>query len=173
VRGLALAFATLAYGCETVAPARPYGSFVEPPTLTGNAGCLIQSQGRTLLLVHRPGGQLGFPGGTAQSGESAQRTAQRETWEETGLDVDVRSLVMAFDNGFLLFECTPNALFSKVSAPPLPSWAKNEISEMVWADLDSIDPGGWRFPEQLEEVKSTLRRPRTQDDGSTPTPEQR
>ena len=40
-----------------------------------------------LLIKHANGGHWSFPKGHMESGETEEETAQREVWEETGIDI--------------------------------------------------------------------------------------
>ncbi|MGD8808593.1 MAG: NUDIX hydrolase [Gammaproteobacteria bacterium] len=120
----------------------------------GNAGCLIVLNGRTLLIEHRVSGRLGFPGGTAEAGEISQCTAHRETWEETGLDVEVGAFVKRLSTDFSLYECHSDKVrLSSDRAPPLARWSRVEVSGLQWRDIDEIAEEQWRFPDQLSEVR--------------------
>jgi 8-oxo-dGTP pyrophosphatase MutT (NUDIX family) len=120
----------------------------------GNAGCLIAVDGRTLLIAHSISGKLGFPGGTSRAGESAQCTAHRETWEETGIDVEVGAFLKQLSTGFLLYAChAGSGELSPDEIPHLPAWSLTEVSGFVWRDLDSVEAAEWRFPDQVEEVR--------------------
>ena len=61
------------------------------------AAVLIARDGRLLLGKRGPGareaGKWSFPAGFVERGESVERAAAREAWEETGLDVVVGDLV--------------------------------------------------------------------------------
>ena len=119
----------------------------------GNAGCLIAMDGKTLLIEHLLGGKLGFPGGTALQDEMAQCTAHRETWEETGLDVEVGPFLRRLSTGFLLYACTSDRRrLSSAAAPPVADWSRNEVSGLLWRDLDDVPESQWRFPDQIDEV---------------------
>jgi 8-oxo-dGTP diphosphatase len=71
-----------------------------------SAGCLVLDQGE-LLLVKIMDGTYGPPGGSADSNESAQCAAERETWEETGVQVSAGELAAEFDTGFHLYWYAP------------------------------------------------------------------
>jgi 8-oxo-dGTP pyrophosphatase MutT (NUDIX family) len=62
------------------------------PLILVAAGVLICNAAGDLLLQRRTDDELwGIPGGSMELGESAEETARREVWEETGLTVgDVR-----------------------------------------------------------------------------------
>jgi 8-oxo-dGTP pyrophosphatase MutT (NUDIX family) len=124
----------------------------------GDAGCLIVSNDKTLLVVHRFGGKLGFPGGGGHAEESAQCTAHRETWEETGLDVTVGPLAEEFREGFMLYACDPGPGVTSESAPALKSWSKLEISGLVWRDAARETTWrDWRFPSQRRAARELTR----------------
>lgn len=108
--------------------------------VTGNAGCWVV-KGNTLLLVKQRTGKYSFPGGTAESGERAQCTAHRETWEEAGIDVRVGGLKHQFDNGFYLFNCDADNRNGKTR-----DWG--EVIDVVWADPAAIAQQQWRYPYQ-------------------------
>src|SRR5512142_1362010 len=59
------------------------------PSHTLGAVCLIENEGRLLVLRqrHRPGWTL--PGGLVNRGETAAEAARREVREETGLRVEI------------------------------------------------------------------------------------
>ena len=61
-----------------------------------SAGCLTVDNGE-LLLVKIMGGTYGPPGGSTKSNESAQCAAERETWEETGVQVSAGDLAAELD----------------------------------------------------------------------------
>jgi len=58
--------------------------------------------GRLLLALRAKGpstavGRWGFPGGMHEVGETVLAAAQRELWEETGIDAMARRVIDAFD----------------------------------------------------------------------------
>lgn len=58
------------------------------------AGAVIaDDKGRVLLQKRGDTGKWGLPGGCMELGESAEETAVRETFEETGLVVEVGELI--------------------------------------------------------------------------------
>ena len=56
-------------------------------------GCLFDDRGRVLLQKRGDSGKWGFPGGAIELGETPEEAAIREVKEETGLDVQVESLI--------------------------------------------------------------------------------
>jgi ADP-ribose pyrophosphatase YjhB (NUDIX family) len=61
--------------------------------LAPSSGCLVVDQG-DVLLVKIMGGSYGPPGGSVNKRESAQCAAERETWEETGVEVRAGELAI-------------------------------------------------------------------------------
>jgi 8-oxo-dGTP pyrophosphatase MutT (NUDIX family) len=120
----------------------------------GSAACLVRYNDLTLLVEHRIGGKISVPGGAAARGETAQCTAHRETWEETGVEVEVGPLLDRYDYGLHLYACEPVAAVDTQSLE-FPLWRNLEISKVLWMDPDEIretDPSDWRFPEQRREL---------------------
>lgn len=107
-----------------------------------SAGCLVMHRGK-LLLTEVRGGKFGPPGGSALEGEVAQCTAERETWEETGIAVKAGELATRFDNGFHLYWCEPQ------DSNPVPSISRPmEVTSVDFYDPESFETLNWRFPEQ-------------------------
>lgn len=141
-----------------VAPAfsqPPCRTAVEAPDFAFAAGCLVRDGERMLAVRHRFGGKLGFPGGRAGSGESAQCVAHRETWEETGVDVVVHEMLKRFGNGFALYRCEP--VDSAAATMEVPASGGNEVTAVLWIDPRDTRPEDWRFPRDHPEVLKLLR----------------
>lgn len=69
---------------------RPAGVLV--PVLIGPDGPHLLFTVRSRSLRHHPG-QISFPGGGCEPGESPEDAARREAWEEVGLDVPGSALI--------------------------------------------------------------------------------
>lgn len=112
-------------------------------------------QGHRLLVIRRPEGDLGFPAGTTRSAETAQCTAHRETWEETGENVLVGSLLHIFNDfpaTFYLYRCYVEAGTGDSDEAFVPC-DQQEVEEVLWIEPERVDPHSWRFPTQYETVK--------------------
>ena len=120
----------------------------QQPDPAANAGCLIQENGKLLVVRQRGSGKLNIPAGTRSSNESAQCTAHRETWEETGFSVRVGPLARAFDNGFRLYHC------EIIAEGAQPFAGKREVSEVLWATTAEINSDNWRYPEQAAVIQA-------------------
>ena len=106
------------------------------------AGCFIKRGDRLLVVKHRHNGKLGVPAGFSESGESAQCTAHRETWEEAGVAVEVGQLLKRFGNGFLLYRCRPLTAPERLDVPPS---GLMEVSAVVWINPPQVGANEWRF----------------------------
>ena len=114
------------------------------------AACLIKTNSKVLLVEHRLSGKLDFPGGGLLENESVACTAHRETWEETGFNVEVTQYLSTTPNGLAIFGCDLDAgieaLPDAFDAPP---WAKLEIKKLVKADPFTLDHDAMRFADDL------------------------
>ena len=117
-----------------------------------NAGCFIANDNKVLFVEGR-NGKLSLPGGGLSSGEAPQCTAEREAWEETGIEVVAREKIMTFENGFQLFNC--QAIAGQVlngSKRP----RRMEIKAIHWLAADEFQGHQWRFPDQVEWIRGQL-----------------
>jgi len=105
-----------------------------------------------LVVRHRLSGGLNLPGGMARTGEGAQCTAHRETWEETGLDVLVHGLRYRFANGFALYDCRLPDGSGTAEQIPVPASGTAEVAGVLWVDPRDTAPSHWRFPDQYPDL---------------------
>ena len=133
--------------CAGESPGCPYtGAADSAPS----AGCFsVSSKG--LLLVQDLNGRLSPPGGSSEPGESAQCTAFRETWEETGLRLQPRELLEVFDTGFHLYRCERDAASGEIDPPP-----RFEVSDAFYLPAARFDNYEWRYPEQQLQMREML-----------------
>ena len=106
-----------------------------------SSGCLVVDQG-DVLLVKIMGGSYGPPGGSVNKRESAQCAAERETWEETGVEVRAGELAITFENGFQLYAC------ESVSGRDITITRPLEIKDADWFSDEQLSQLRWRYPEQ-------------------------
>jgi 8-oxo-dGTP pyrophosphatase MutT (NUDIX family) len=118
---------------------------------TANAGCLVLKQ-QQLLMVIDLSGKLSVPGGSSDGAESPSCTAHRETWEETGLDIQPRELVRVFENGFHLYHCALHDGSGEID-PPL----RFEIERALWLAPENFDDYPWRFPDQQQWLEQWIK----------------
>ncbi|MDB2331075.1 NUDIX hydrolase [Alteromonas sp.] len=142
-------------GCDSEPPSQPacrsaqqLDEFVSSTSRA--AGCVIATDGKMLFVTHRLSGKLDIPGGGQNDDEALACTAHRETWEETGFNVEVRHVVGTTSNGMTLFSCHLDAGIAKLPdafAPP--PWGKIEISSLQKHDPFLLSHEALRFPDDL------------------------
>lgn len=137
-------------GCQQQAQ-RPC-PYAEDKTQGANAGCLVTRGDDVLIITMRLTGKQSLPGGTSDTGESPRCTAYRETYEETGVKVTVNNLLTQLDNGFQLYQCTPQE-----AEPVLETQDWKEVSDVSWRSWLSLDKDNWRFPEQFTQTRNIIR----------------
>ena len=114
-----------------------------------SAGCLAVDNGE-VLLVKIMGGTYGPPGGSVDSSESAQCAAERETWEETGVQVNARELAAEFDNGFRLYWC------EAVSGREIEISRPMEIQHADWYAPELFQHLKWRYANQADIIQTLM-----------------
>lgn len=124
----------------------------ETPMASANAGCLIV-ENHEVLMLKQWNAKWALPGGTAEAGEAAQCTALRETWEETGLKVNVGGLIHVYENGFHLFSCERQADQPKLNEKR--SFTV-EVLDVAWVGVEKFDGLNWRFSNQRQVIEDWL-----------------
>ena len=114
-----------------------------------SAGCLAVNDG-DLLLVKIMGGTYGPPGGSVNKNESAQCAAERETWEETGVQVSAGDLAVEFDNGFRLYWC------EAVSGRHIEIDRPLEIRHADWYAPELFQHLKWRYADQADIIQALM-----------------
>lgn len=130
------------------------------PLPLADAGCLTIVRGR-VLVIRAWDGRMALPGGTAIARETAQCTAHRETWEETGYPVAVQALYQRFDNGFHLFHCAlvdsaPAGQNAGAEWPLAPRPFSIEVRSVHWLKAAQLKDYPWRFPAQMTLLEAAL-----------------
>ena len=105
-----------------------------------SAGCLVVHENQLLLMEGRSG--FGPPGGAAEADESAQCAAERETFEESGVEVVAGELAATFDNGFHLYWCDSVGIPEPEIQRPL------EVSSVGFYSHEQFPDLRWRYPQQ-------------------------
>ncbi|MDN4503543.1 NUDIX hydrolase [Alteromonadaceae bacterium BrNp21-10] len=142
----------LVISCSSEQPADPICRIDDRhfDTHSGNAGCVIRLQNRLMSITHRLSGKYDIPGGTSASQETAQCTAHRETWQETGFNVEVGELLGEKDNGFRFYQCTLSGNFTgEISQFPVPDWSQSEVTAIQLVDPFATPAKQWRYPDEL------------------------
>ena len=116
----------------------------------------VEMRGLELLFIRRAeyaedpwSGQVAFPGGRHEPGdESLERTAIRETWEETGIDLAASGAMLGTlddvrPNTILLPKIVVRPYVAAVSAAA-EIVGSGEVAEAFWVPLDALrDESGW------------------------------
>ncbi|UAA38054.1 NUDIX domain-containing protein [Paraneptunicella aestuarii] len=122
--------------------------------ISSNAGCIVRVGDRILSLTNRKSSKFDIPGGNMIVGESAQCTAHRETWEETGFNVEVGEYLGTSPKGFRFYACELDDDFGgKVQKFPVPDWAQFEVVSIQLVDPFITSPKEWRFPDQVVQIR--------------------
>lgn len=116
----------------------------------------VEARGLELLFIRRAeyaedpwSGQVAFPGGRREPGdESLERTAIRETWEETGIDLAASGAIIG-----ALDDVRPNTIvLPRVVVRPFVAAVSSdaeiresgEVAEAFWVPLDALrEEAGW------------------------------
>lgn len=108
-----------------------------------HAGCFV-SNGTTMLAVKLTydGNLFDIPGGRTDGHEPATKTAERETFEESGYQVSIGSLLATVRGGFRIYEC-----YLQDTVPR--KGPDHEVSQVKWMDAGEIQnhlqQHMWRF----------------------------
>jgi len=131
---------------------------VESP-LQGNAGCLVKFNSKMLMVRHRETAKLSPPGGTSANEETAQCTAHRETWKETGVELRVGTLLKNVDRQSYLFHCVAvdeDFIKGPKGDLPVPEAFEREISEVLFLDPTTVSNDSWLFPTQAPAAREAF-----------------
>lgn len=114
----------------------------------GPAGCLIRVQDTLLIIKNNSTGQYDVPFGEPISKESAQCTAHRNTWLQTGFNVEVDQLLGVTQSGIKLFSCTLSAGFTSEDGPiKPPNWADNDVQQIEFISPFDTRYDAWSQPD--------------------------
>jgi 8-oxo-dGTP pyrophosphatase MutT (NUDIX family) len=113
----------------------------------GGAAIITDEHGRVLMQRRRDSGNWALPGGTMDIGETLQQCVIREVKEETGLDIEVVSLlgiytdpahVIAYSDGEVRQEFTVTYIGRAVGGTIAVSDESTEVRYIDSADFDHI-----------------------------------
>ncbi len=144
-------------GCSQPAPEAPACRIASEQfdDVSANAACVIRLDSKLLVISHRLSNKFDVPGGTAESEEQAQCVAHRETWEETGFNVEVGGFLGQSQNGMRFYACTLAGNFTgKITQFPVPDWASMEVKGIELVDPYTLHYNQWRFPDELVSMRA-------------------
>ena len=122
--------------------------------IPANAACIIRLDGKLLTITHRRSGKYDLPGGTTDNVETPQCTAHRETWEETGFNVEVGQQLGINEKGMQYYSCILSGNFTgELQSFPVPSWSNSEVDSIQLIDPFIISDKQWRFKKRLAQLK--------------------
>lgn len=129
------------------------------------AVCVVRSGDKVVLVNEIVTKKLSLPAGTVVAGEDPRATAQRETWEETGLVVTVGD-VLAKNENAIFYDCVSDSEIvafqfnNNLDGNELPVWFAPhygiEIASAMLIDPSVVNKSDYRFPEQLDWLVETL-----------------
>jgi len=96
-------------------------------------GFVTNSQGQVLLIKSPRYGDWEFPGGQVEEGETIPHALEREVFEETGMTVQVKSLVGIYSNTRKPSIVIMDFICEYISGEPLTS---AESTQVEWIDRD-------------------------------------
>lgn len=144
-------------GCQENRPSDPVCR-ANPKTLdtrVANAACIIRLNEKMLTVTHRLSGKFDLPGGTSNGVETAQCTAHRETWEETGFNVEVGQFLGQSDQGMHFYACQLAGNFTgELQQFPVPEWSSLEVTAIELHDPFVLTGKQWRFEDQLVQIRN-------------------
>ncbi|MFV0576607.1 MAG: bifunctional NUDIX hydrolase/phosphatase PAP2 family protein [Vibrio sp.] len=130
------------------------------PNVRG-ALCYIQADDQVVFIKEVITKRFSLPGGTIEKGEDPRLTAKRETWEETGIVVNVGDVLTKTDTA-IIYSCEPQSGIIAFSQRGnnhgfhiLPSWfapdfsIESAITFIAYPSL--ILPNTYRYPDQFEQ----------------------
>ncbi|GMQ46630.1 bifunctional NUDIX hydrolase/phosphatase PAP2 family protein [Vibrio sp. 10N] len=131
------------------------------PSIRGSL-CIVRSKDRLLLVDEIITGKLSLPGGTIENNEDPRLTAQRETWEEAGLVVDV-GRELGRTRQAIFFECHVESEIIAYEATKLSKGIELpiyfaphfgvEVRSATLIQPKSVAPKDYRYPKQWPLVK--------------------
>lgn len=116
----------------------------------GGAACLIKIDKWLVTTANRHSSGFDIPGGASQGDESAQCTAHRNTWEQTGFNVEVAGYLGQTDSGLRVYHCRlPPSFTAELKTYPVPDWVQPDIRTIVFSNPYELELQDWQRGDEL------------------------
>ncbi|MGC9494362.1 bifunctional NUDIX hydrolase/phosphatase PAP2 family protein, partial [Vibrio genomosp. F10] len=135
----------------------------EMPDSIRGALCMVKANEKVVLVNEILTQQISLPGGTIDPGEPPSLTAQRETWEETGLVVTVGD-VLGYTNTAVIYDCISDSEIiayeynNELDGNTMPIWFAPhygiEVSSAMLLLPELLPNERYRYPEQWNDIKA-------------------
>lgn len=106
-----------------------------PVHIVAVGGLVTNAQGQVLMIKSPRYGDWEFPGGQVEESETLTHALEREVFEETGITVNVKSLVGIYSNTRTPSIVMMDFICEYVSGEPMPS---EESVEVEWVNRDEV-----------------------------------
>ncbi len=149
---LILLFTFFLVACTQAPPASPTCRIAKEfnSDYQGPSACIIRVQNSLLVIKYSSDAPYDLPFGNPLSNESAQCTAHRSTWEQTGINVEVDQLLGITQSGMMLFSCKLGGGFTSKDGPIAPpSWSNKDIEQIDFINPFDTRHAAWRQPDNL------------------------
>lgn len=118
------------------------------------ARCVIRIDNRLITIRQHGTNKLTIPGGEKLTDESLQCAAHRHTWQLTGFNVNVKTLLGTTSKNVAYYDCEFDAGFhGDVTQFPVPKPARSDIKEINLQDPFVLSVHDWRSDENLVVVR--------------------
>lgn len=127
--------------------------------------CVIHADNKLLLVKETLSNKLSLPGGAVNPGESSRLAAERETWEEAGIEVSAVRQIGATSSTHV-YECVPTSMLTafstrhRLKGKPVPSWHAPhfaiEVSDALLIEPELVQPEQYRYPALWPKVKAWI-----------------
>lgn len=122
----------------------------------GSGTCIIRLQDK-LLVVQYSDANYGLAKTHDINKDSAQCTAHRALWQQTGFNAEVQRALGITTDGTWLFKCEIDSGYTGEERPfPPAPWSANEISSIQFIDPFEIPINMWRNPDELIVVRDAF-----------------
>ena len=131
--------------------------------IKGDAACLIRIQDQLLVTSSHSTDKYSLPGGKNKKNESAQCTAHRQTWSQTGFNVLVGKYLGMDNDGLRYYQCAPGGNFTgQLKSFPVPEWANANIASIQLIDPFESQRNQWGGTAQIIMLRDMFNRADTE-----------